>query len=314
VAIASYSHTRIIDSNCVLESVYMKKSQKGFIAPLILIIIAILVLGGGAYVYTQQKQVNPPVTENVALPHTTSTQTTTQASSTTQNFAESKKVVPNSQCANIHNDLSVGSTDVTTKGEVSILQNFLRSQGWLKHEATGYYDDATALAVKKLQTISGLETSHITGSLGPMERGILIQVSCLNASTYLTSQETFEIIARSNSVNEKRNHDAVIQRNLATIQTQAEIYYGGTGANSYGTAGSSCSAAVFSDATIAKAIAGAEVANGDAMLVCNNSTTAYAVASKLSFDTARYWCVDSIGGASKSKTVLGTNTVCPAAN
>ena len=32
--------------------------KKGFIAPLLIIIIALLVLGGGAYVYTQNKQAN----------------------------------------------------------------------------------------------------------------------------------------------------------------------------------------------------------------------------------------------------------------
>lgn len=51
----------------------MKTRQKGFIAPLVLTIVAILVLGGGAYVYLQQKQANPPATENVTLPQATST-------------------------------------------------------------------------------------------------------------------------------------------------------------------------------------------------------------------------------------------------
>jgi hypothetical protein len=56
----------------------MKTTQKGFIAPLILIIIAIVILGGGgAYVYTQQKQANPLATENVTLPQATSTAPTT---------------------------------------------------------------------------------------------------------------------------------------------------------------------------------------------------------------------------------------------
>jgi hypothetical protein len=200
----------------------MKNSQKGFIALLPLALIALLLIGGGMYLYTQQKQVDPPVTENVALPTASSTQTTTQASSTAQNFAESKKVAPD-------------------------------------------------------------------------------------------SQDVFEIIARSNSASEKKNNDAIIQRNLATVQTQAEIYYGGTGTNSYGTAGSSCSAAVFSDTTIVKAIADAQAANGGTALVCNNSMIAYAISSKLSSDTTRYWCVDSTGSASKSTTALEMNTVCPVA-
>ena len=39
----------------------MKISQKGFIAPLLLALIAILLIGGGAYVYVQNKQSNQPV-------------------------------------------------------------------------------------------------------------------------------------------------------------------------------------------------------------------------------------------------------------
>jgi prepilin-type N-terminal cleavage/methylation domain-containing protein len=121
------------------------------------------------------------------------------------------------------------------------------------------------------------------------------------------------VLASLNTARFKGN-DAAIQSDLSTVQTQAEIYYGGTGNNSYGTAGNSCSSAVFSDATIVKAIAGAQAANGGTALTCNNSTTAYAISSKMSADPTRYWCVDSTGGTSKSTTALGTNTVCPASN
>jgi len=118
------------------------------------------------------------------------------------------------------------------------------------------------------------------------------------------------VLASLNTARSKGN-DAAIQSDLSTIQTQAEIYYGGTGANSYGTAGSSCSTAVFSDSTIIKAIAGAEVANGTGTMVCNNTTTAYAISSPLSSNTSEYWCVDSTGFAGKRVTALGTGTVCP---
>ncbi|MBU6388700.1 type II secretion system GspH family protein [Patescibacteria group bacterium] len=121
------------------------------------------------------------------------------------------------------------------------------------------------------------------------------------------------VLASLNTARSKGN-DAAIQSDLSTIQTEAEIYYGGTGGNSYGTAGTSCTNGVFSDATIAKAIAGAKTANGGNSLVCNNSTTAYAVSSNLSSNSSRYWCVDSTGGSSNSTTALGTNTVCPASN
>ena len=54
------------------------KTSKGFVAPLLLALIALLLIGGGAYVYLQ-KQSNQPVTGNAALPQTTSNQTTPPA-------------------------------------------------------------------------------------------------------------------------------------------------------------------------------------------------------------------------------------------
>jgi len=51
----------------------MKTYHKGFIVPLLLVLAAVLLIGGGAYVYVQKKQENPPVTGNVTLPQVTST-------------------------------------------------------------------------------------------------------------------------------------------------------------------------------------------------------------------------------------------------
>lgn len=49
--------------------------KKGFIAPLLLILVAILVFGGGAYTYVQNKQINQPVT----VPQATSTAQTSDS-------------------------------------------------------------------------------------------------------------------------------------------------------------------------------------------------------------------------------------------
>ena len=117
-----------------------------------------------------------------------------------------------------------------------------------------------------------------------------------------------------------RGNDAAIQSDLFAVKTEAEIYYGGAGNNSYGpaTATGACDVAgsmFVVDTTIAKAIAGANNANGgNGVVSCNASSIAYAVAATLSSDVARQWCVDSTGNSSKSTTALGTNTVCPVAN
>ncbi|MDO8561249.1 MAG: hypothetical protein Q7S05_00275 [bacterium] len=44
----------------------MKQLQKGFISPLLLALVALIVIGGGAYVYTQNKQANQPIVEQAS--------------------------------------------------------------------------------------------------------------------------------------------------------------------------------------------------------------------------------------------------------
>jgi prepilin-type N-terminal cleavage/methylation domain-containing protein len=117
------------------------------------------------------------------------------------------------------------------------------------------------------------------------------------------------VVLASLSTARQKGNDAAIQSDLSTIQTEAEIYYGGTGGNAYGTGGSDCAAAVFSDAVILKAIAGAKGANGGTALTCINTTTAYAISSLLA--TGGYWCVDSTGAVGK-KSAANTTSACPA--
>ncbi len=118
------------------------------------------------------------------------------------------------------------------------------------------------------------------------------------------------VLASLNTARTKGN-DAAIQSNLSTVHVQAELYYG-TG-NTYGAAGSSCAAAVFSDPTIVNAIAAAEVANGSGNVVCNNTTSAYAISSALQAGVGgeMFWCVDSTGNATSHASALGNATVCP---
>jgi len=53
----------------------MKNSQKGFAMPVILILVALLVIGGGAYVYMQNKQANQPATPSSPTQATSTMQT-----------------------------------------------------------------------------------------------------------------------------------------------------------------------------------------------------------------------------------------------
>ena len=115
-----------------------------------------------------------------------------------------------------------------------------------------------------------------------------------------------------------RGNDAAVQSDLATLQTQAEIYYGSH--KSYGTqawvsgAATSCAGGMFKDTTINKALVGADTANGAGKNVaCYAGGTQYVVGTDLV--SSGWWCVDSTGSA-KTETgtvpsVLSKNKVCP---
>jgi type IV pilus assembly protein PilA len=121
------------------------------------------------------------------------------------------------------------------------------------------------------------------------------------------------VLASLNTARSKGS-DAAIESDLSTTQTEAEIFYGGAGANTYGTAGATNSCAVAgslfaADAVIAKAIAA--ITAQAVTPTCNNTATAYAIQSPLKTTAGTYWCVDSSGNAkSESAAMVAGATAC----
>lgn len=107
------------------------------------------------------------------------------------------------------------------------------------------------------------------------------------------------VLASLNTARDK-GKDASIKASMASIRVQAEIYYDGVGANSYGTI-TDCSTGVFTDATIAAAITSME-AQSSGSATCNGSATAYAISIPLTSGT---WCVDSTGKATTTTASEG---------
>jgi prepilin-type N-terminal cleavage/methylation domain-containing protein len=116
------------------------------------------------------------------------------------------------------------------------------------------------------------------------------------------------VLASLNTARSKGN-DAAVQADLSTIKTQAEIFYGDTG-NTYGVevvdnnCASTTAGTLFADATVAKAIDAANLANGDGVITCNSSATAYAVQAQLLTDNTKYWCIDSTGSAKQEDDAM----------
>ena len=112
------------------------------------------------------------------------------------------------------------------------------------------------------------------------------------------------VVLASLSTARNKGNDAAVQSNLSTIQTQAEIYYGGAGSNSYssptGAAITSCTGGMFSDTTVANAINSAKNSARGGLIACGVTAngTAYAVEAAVNgTTTGQSWCVDSTGNA-----------------
>jgi prepilin-type N-terminal cleavage/methylation domain-containing protein len=109
------------------------------------------------------------------------------------------------------------------------------------------------------------------------------------------------VLASLNTARSKGS-DAAVQSDLDGMRTEAEIYYGGAGGNSYGSNTSSCTGGIFSaDQTIARAITAVDGIAGTDPISCQvaGSGTQWAVSAALpsgGTDAAHdYWCVDSSG-------------------
>jgi peptidoglycan hydrolase-like protein with peptidoglycan-binding domain len=104
-----------------------------------------------------------------------------QAASTSSVQATSSpiQVIPRSNpiqsCISISRTLTRGSMDVNRDGQVTALQNFLRSTGHFSAESTGYFGPLTLQAVTAYQRANGIPA---TGLVGPLTRASVNAKTC----------------------------------------------------------------------------------------------------------------------------------------
>ncbi len=94
-----------------------------------------------------------------------------------------------SNCITLTRDIRYRSTDSTTGGEVSLLQDFLNTEGLFNQESTGYAGLVTIKAVRDFQTKYAIRP---TGFVGPLSRAKIREVSCgtVTSSTVVPAMDT----------------------------------------------------------------------------------------------------------------------------
>ncbi|MFA4975810.1 MAG: peptidoglycan-binding protein [Candidatus Paceibacterota bacterium] len=93
-------------------------------------------------------------------------------------FAQTGDIDPNpiaSNCVALQNNLRYKDRDVNKNGEISTLQDFLQSKGYLNNEPTGYFGLLTFKAVKDFQKSNDISP---TGYVGAITRAKIKALSC----------------------------------------------------------------------------------------------------------------------------------------
>lgn len=96
------------------------------------------------------------------------------------------------QCLDLQYNMGYRSRDARTNGEVSDLQDFLISSGYLSGSPTGYLGLMTVAAIKKFQLAAGIggPTTAGYGGVGPKSRAKIKAITCGSVATAPTTTST----------------------------------------------------------------------------------------------------------------------------
>ncbi len=244
----------------------------------------------------------------------------------TISLAQTADVDPqgSTSCVSIANNLRYRTTDAQTNGDVSSLQDFLQTNGYLKASPSGYMGLLTVKAVKGFQSDNGISP---TGYVGPVTRAKIQSSSCSNTTTAVNTSTN----ATSNTQNTSNQNvttlgtgcangemyswvtgklcsglsalddnnlskDASIKQLVSSMRAQAELFYSSTN-NSYMNV---CSPLrTYSIATLASQ---AEAVSGQKS-TCLDNATSWSLSVPLKSKPSTSYCADNTGYSGEGKSV-----------
>ena len=108
------------------------------------------------------------------------------------------------QCTQLSHTLYVGSSDYTTSGDVSRLQQFLKSRGYYSSAITGYYGSVTQQAVQAWQRNENFYEAAGAGVVGMVSQ-VRISESCnlvtITQQSVKSRSNTFKLSGTAQGVN-----------------------------------------------------------------------------------------------------------------
>lgn len=111
----------------------------------------------------------------------------------------SPKVFAATNCTILTKNLVYGATNSTSDNQVTALQNFLHSKGYLASSPTGRFGSLTTTAVKKFQQSQSISS---VGSVGPITRVAIQKMSCSYPTTNIPSPVAIQASATPTQEND----------------------------------------------------------------------------------------------------------------
>ncbi len=131
-----------------------------------------------------------------------------------------------SYCLYLKNNMTLGSRDSDTSGEVTLLQDYLRENGFLNSESTGYYGQLTKNAVIAFQKKYGVSQ---TGYTGLYTRSKIREISCKNAEPIVAVKTTSTSTSTKTSTSTSTATTTTTTTKTATLTTSSIVMGGGGG-------------------------------------------------------------------------------------